>query len=73
MQKAEPEKAPTFRELFPEIPEDQLKEAEENFNRYIDVVLRIYERVRNDPEEYARFKTIAEEENRREGDVVEKD
>ena len=36
---------PSFRELFPEIPENQLEEAQKNFDHYIALVVRIAERL----------------------------
>jgi hypothetical protein len=44
--------------LYPELNSDELREAEQNFMQYADVVLRIYERVASDPEAYARFKAL---------------
>lgn len=35
---------PTIRDLYPDLNEGQLEEAEENLNRYIEIVLRIFER-----------------------------
>lgn len=48
----------TIRDLYPDLDDEQLKEAEENLERYLKVVLRIYNRVRQDPEAYAQFKTL---------------
>ena len=36
---------PTIAELFPNLTPDELKEAEENLDRYLKLVLRIFERV----------------------------
>jgi hypothetical protein len=36
-------------DLYPHLNEEQLKEAEENFDRYLEIVLRIYERLNSDP------------------------
>ena len=36
---------PTIGELFPRLTEQELKEAEENLERYLVIVLRIFERV----------------------------
>jgi hypothetical protein len=47
-----------IRDLFPHLSESELKEAEENLERYLELVLRIYERIRNDPEVYARFRAL---------------
>jgi hypothetical protein len=51
-----------LRTLYPEFSEEELEEAEENLNRYVNVVLRIYERIEaTDPEAYAEFKKRIEE------------
>ena len=47
-----------IRDLYPDLNNDQLKEAEENLARYLGLTLRIYDRIRQDQEEYARFKTL---------------
>jgi len=48
----------TIRDLYPHLNDEQLKEAEENLERYLELTLRIYDRIRQDPEAYARFKTL---------------
>jgi hypothetical protein len=48
----------TIRDLYPHLSEDQLKEAEENLERYLELVLRIYERIRGDPKAYSAFKSL---------------
>ena len=48
----------TIRNLYPHLNDEQLKEAEENLHRYLELTLRIYDRIRQDPEEYARFKSL---------------
>jgi len=37
--------SPTIRDLYPEFSDDQQKSAEEHLVRYIEAVLRIYDRV----------------------------
>lgn len=39
------ENVPTLKELYPELSNDELKEAEENLRRYVAVVLRIHDRL----------------------------
>jgi hypothetical protein len=56
-----PKKEITLRELYPELTEEQLQEAEENIGEYLKDTLRVYERIRNDPQEYARFKALTAE------------
>ena len=41
----EPEMTSTLRDLYPDITDEELEEAEENLQGYLDVVLRIYERL----------------------------
>ena len=48
----------TIRDLYPHLNEEQLKEAEENLERYLELVLRIYERIQKDPQAYSVFKTL---------------
>jgi hypothetical protein len=43
----------TIRGLYPQLNEEQLKEAEENLERYLELVLRIYERIQKDPQAYS--------------------
>jgi len=46
-----PNQPPTIRDLYPHLSEAQLKEAEENLDRYFELVLRICERLRLEAEE----------------------
>lgn len=47
-----------FRKLYPELPEAELAIAKENFRRYVELALRIYEAIRDDPERYAQFRAL---------------
>ncbi len=38
----------TVRDLYPSLNEEQLKETEDNLDRYLEIVLRIYERILRD-------------------------
>ncbi len=58
-------RAITIRDLYPHLTEEQLQEAEEHLTRYIELSLRIYERICNDPEAYAHFKALTSEEGTR--------
>jgi len=49
---------PKLRNLYPNLTDKQLLEAEENLRGYLEVVLRIYERIRKDPETHARFRKL---------------
>jgi hypothetical protein len=45
MRKEEPQTHEiTMRELYPHLTEEELLEAERNFNRYLEIVIRMYER-----------------------------
>ena len=48
----------TIRDLYPYLSEEQLKEVEENLERYLELVLQIYERIQKDPEAYSAFKAL---------------
>jgi hypothetical protein len=49
---------PTLSQLFPGFNEEQLKEAEENLERYLELVLRIYNRIRSDPAAHSEFRAL---------------
>lgn len=51
---------PTIRDLYPRFTEQQLIEAEDNLERYLTLVLCIYERIQGDPESYAHFRALTE-------------
>lgn len=46
--------------LFDELPESQRAQAKEAFARYIDLALRIFARLEQDPEAYAQFETLTD-------------
>ena len=52
--------APSIRDLYPNFTEKELAEAEDNLEQYLLLMLRIYERIRADPESYARFRALTE-------------
>lgn len=41
--------------------EEELKEAEENLDRYLELTLRVFLRIKADPKEYARFKALTDD------------
>src|SRR5579862_3666065 len=45
----------TVRDVFPTLPEDQVADVEARLARYVALVYRIYEHVREDPRRYAAF------------------
>ena len=57
-QKSESWDGPTIRDLYPCLTDEQLKEAEENLERYLELALRIYDRICSDPEAYAQFRAL---------------
>jgi len=57
-EKSSNEPSVTIRDLYPDLNDEQLKEAEENLERYLELTLRTYDRIRQDPDAYARFKTL---------------
>lgn len=54
----------TIQDLYPNMDDAQQKEAEENLDQYLEVVLRIYERIKSDPKAYANFKALTESKER---------
>ena len=48
----------TIRDLYPRLTDEELREAEENMEKYLELELRMYERIFADPEAYARFKRL---------------
>ena len=47
-----------FRKLYPELTDEELKVAEDNFRRYVALGLRIYEAICAEPERYVSFKVL---------------
>jgi hypothetical protein len=52
-----------LRELYPGLTDREVDEIDDVYDRYIALVSRIYERVQQDPEAYARFKTLTASRN----------
>jgi ASC-1-like (ASCH) protein len=50
-----------FRKAFRNIPLHKIKEARARLERYVRLVYRIYEDIREDPEKYAEFQKRLEE------------
>ena len=48
----------TIRDLYPHLTDEELRVAEENLERYLELELRVYERILGDPDAYARFKAL---------------
>lgn len=51
-------KAPTLEELYPELNEEQLKEARENLDRFALLLWRIAKRLASDPVALAEYKRL---------------
>ena len=49
MQNEPQKKSISMRDLYPHLNEAQLKEAEDNFQRYLEIALRIFDRINSDP------------------------
>jgi hypothetical protein len=56
--KTQRDKAPSLRDLYPGLSDEDLKVHEEFFDRLLDVALRIYDGVRADPARYEAFKAL---------------
>ena len=48
----------SIRDLYPNLNTEELKEAEENLTLYLELGLRIYERIHADSEAYTQFKLL---------------
>jgi hypothetical protein len=57
-QKADKQPVITIHDLYPHLTNEQLKEAEENLQRYLELAVRIYERIRTDPKAYSQFRSL---------------
>ena len=62
MAKAEPYK--NLRDLYPGLTETELQGAEENLEAYLELLLRIYERIESDPAAYVELKEYLAESKR---------
>jgi hypothetical protein len=52
------DREPRISDLYPELDGNELRRAEDNLDEYIKLILRIYERIRLDPEAHSRFKAL---------------
>lgn len=52
---------PSVRELYPNLTDEELEEAEANLIADVQLTLRMYERIRNDPESYQQFRALTAE------------
>ena len=49
---------PTLEALYPFADDAQKREAEGSLDEYLTLVLRMYERITSDPQEYTRLRTL---------------
>ena len=63
IKKKRPPKRPTIEDLYPELSPEEQEEAERNLRAYLELVVRIFERIRRQPggEEILRQLTEDEE------------
>lgn len=54
----------TIQELFPDLSPEQQHEADAVFGEYLELMIRIFDRIRSDPEAYAQFEALTTSENR---------
>jgi hypothetical protein len=47
-----------IRDLYPDLNDDQLRNAATHLHEYFDFVFELYERIRRDPEAYERFRAL---------------
>lgn len=48
----------TFEDLYPELTGSELREAQYNLERYLEVMLKIYQQLELDPEAHERFRRL---------------
>ena len=60
-----PANVPTIEDLYPELSPEQLEEAEQNLRAYLELVVRIFERVRKEPGGEELIQALTEGENGR--------
>jgi hypothetical protein len=63
----------TIRDLYPNLIDEQLREAEEHFRQYIELSIRMYRRIRVDPEAYTQFKALTGHEAKHRIQIVQSD
>lgn len=56
------DKLPSLADFYPNLRPEELRAAEENLDRYLELALRIFSRIKADPQEYARFKALTDKE-----------
>lgn len=54
-----------LRKLFPKLSEEELEAAQDRIDRYLLLVVSIYEGIREEPKAYAKLRALLEEERRK--------
>jgi hypothetical protein len=60
-----PPRDAAFRALYPNLTEPELKEAEENFAGYVELAVRMWQRIEADPAALAGFRELTRKRSRR--------
>jgi hypothetical protein len=55
--------APTIRDLYPDLTDEELKEARENLSRFVALTLRIFERISAAADTKAHTETLTDQES----------
>jgi hypothetical protein len=53
-----PEREISLRQLYPNLSDSQLEEADENLRQYVALTLRVFERLERDPDAWRRFEAL---------------
>jgi hypothetical protein len=62
--------APTIAELYPQLNAEELTEAEAKWTAYLELAVRVFERITSDPTEYTRFTALVATEQLRAGQAT---
>lgn len=60
---SDPQREITLRQLYPDLSEEDLKEAERRLHDYLAAALRIWTRIHSDPEALANFEALTARES----------
>lgn len=63
--KKRPPERPTIGDLYPELSPEEQEEAERNLRAYLELVVRIFERIRRQPGGEAILRRLTEDEDTR--------
>ena len=48
----------SLKNLYPGLPDEDLEQIDDVLSRYLELALQIFERIRSDPELYAKFRDL---------------